>query len=394
MKFLTTIIIIFSIISCGENNKTSTENNTPEKTMEQQHLFVGTYTKKEGHVDGKAEGIHHFQFNPNDSKTTKENSKQNIYKTINPSYISFSPNKDFLYAVNELNPNDGESGTVTSFSIDKKTKELTFLNQQITHNYAPCHITLDATGKLAFVSNYVGGVFCTYQVMANGSLDKALQVFKFKGKGTTGRQEASHPHSATVSPDNKHVYVADLGTDKVMCYKIESNETGLVPTNQKFIKVQDGAGPRHMDFHPNGKLLYVLNELDRTVNTFDYDSNNGSLTQKQSISTLPKDFSGFSFCAAIKVHPSGKFLYASNRGHNSIVIFSIDPTTGMLSYLETEPTLGDFPRDFSIDSSGDYLWVANQNSDNIIKFKIDLTTGLLTKVSELECPTPVCLKFL
>lgn len=393
-KYLFKLFIILLLCSCGEKNNTSTEIKTPEKSMEQQHLFVGTYTKKEGHVDGKADGIHHFTYNVDDKKTIKENSKQNIYKTINPSYISFSPNQDFLYATNELNPNDGESGTVASFSVNKKNKVLTFLGEQITHGYAPCHITLDKTGKLAFVANYVGGVFCSYKVSENGSLEEALQVFKYEGKGTTDRQEASHPHSSIVSPDNKHVYVADLGTDKVMSYKIESFEKGLIPTQQKFVKIQNGAGPRHMDFHPNGNFFYVLNELDRTVNTFDYNSTNGALTQKQSVSTLPEGFSDFSLCAAIHVHPSGKYLYASNRGHNSIVIFSIDQNSGMLSFIGTEPTLGDFPRDFSIDPSGKHLWVGNQNSDNIIKFEIDLNTGKLSKISELDCPTPVCLKFL
>ena len=394
MKQLLNLIFVLLIFSCGEDKPTATEKNTPVTSMKKQHLFIGTYTKKEGHVDGKAKGIHHFAFKSDDKKTNKENAQQYIYETVNPSYITISPNKDFLYAVNELNPNDGKSGTVAAFSIDKKTKALTFLNQQITFGHAPCHIVLDATSKLAFVSNYVGGVFCSYRVLENGQLDKALQIFRFEGKGPTDRQEASHPHSSIVSPDNKHVFVADLGTDKIMCYKIESNEVGLKPTEQEFIKVQDGAGPRHLTFHPNGKILYVVNELDRTVNVFDYNSSTGSLKQKQSLSTLPEGFSDFSLCAAIHVHPSGKYLYASNRGHNSIVIYNIDETTGTVSFQGTKPTEGDFPRDFAIDPSGDFLWAANQNSDNIIKFEIDLNTGNLTKVSELECPTPVCLKFL
>lgn len=389
MKQLLNLIFILLIFSCGEDKNSTVESNS----MEKQHLFVGTYTKKEGHVDGKAEGIHHFSYNSDDKKTTKENSQQNIYKTVNPSYITISPNKDFLYAVNELNPSDGNSGTVASYSIDKKTKALTFLNEQITYSHAPCHITIDATSKLAFVSNYVGGVFCSYRILENGQLDQALQIFKFEGKGPTDRQESSHPHSSIVSPNNKFVYVADLGTDKIMCYKIESNEVGLKPTEQKFVKVQDGAGPRHMDFHPNGKILYVVNELDRTVNVFDVDSSNGKLVQKQSLSTLPEGFSDFSLCAAIHVHPSGKYLYASNRGHNSIVIYKIDKTSGTLTFQGTESTSGDFPRDFTIDPSGDFLLAANQNSDNIIKFEIDLNTGKLNKISELECPTPVCLKF-
>lgn len=359
--------------------------------MEAQHIFVGTYTKKEGHVDGKAKGIYRLSF-PN-QKPDGTTSKWTLtdFESINPSFITISPNKKYLYAVNELNPNDGDSGTVSSYSIDGKTKDLQFLGSQKTHNYAPCHITVDATNQLAFVSNYVGGVVCVYPIMKNGALGEASQVITLEGKSVTPRQEGSHPHSVNISPDNEFLFIADLGTDKIMSYQIDFENKKLLPTEQASVKVQEGAGPRHFTFHPNGKYAYVVNELDATVNVFDYD--NGKLTEKQSLSTLPTDFKGDSWCADIHVHPNGKFLYASNRGHDSIVIYEIDESNGMLKTIGHESTQGGYPRNFMVEPSGKHLWVANQNSDNIVKFEINQQTGQLKKVDKVEILTPVCLQF-
>jgi len=185
-----------------------------------------------------------------------------------------------------------------------------------------------------------------------------------------------------------------LGTDKISGFEIDYEKVEVSPTKQDSIKMQAGAGPRHFAFHPNGKIGYVVNELDATVNTFDYDSSNGTLTQKQSISTLPEGYSDPSWCADIHVHPSGKFVYASNRGHNSIAIFSVNENSGELTFLKTESTKGDFPRGFAIDPSGKYLWVGNQNSGSIFVFKINQQTGDLKEVGSINVPTPVCLKFL
>lgn len=394
MKYLFPTFLCFILFSCGENKTADSTEITTNPKMEKQYIYVGTYTKKEGHVDGKGKGIYSVALNKSTDSLNIQSVETKSFEAVNPSYITIAPDKKYLYAVHELNPNDGDSGTVGAYRIDEVTKELHSINQQKTHNYAPCHIVVDATQQLAFVTNYVGGIVCVYPILKNGSLGEASQIIELKGKGTTGRQEGSHPHSTTISPDNKFAFVSDLGTDKIMTYKIDFENKKLIPTEQGFLKIQDGAGPRHFAFHPNENIAYVVNELDATVNTFDYEKSTGQLTQKQSVSTLPQDFSGANYCADIHVHPSGDFVYASNRGHNSIAIFKVEKNDGTLTLIGTESTQGDFPRNFNIEPSGKYLWVANQNSDNILKFKIDPSTGKLTNVGEIKIPTPVCLKFL
>lgn len=395
MKYIFPFILILLLFSCENNsNNTSTKTANTESNMKEQYIFVGTYTKKEGHVDGKGEGIYRIAFSQKGDSIYFDTSKNKSFETINPSYLTISENKKFLYAVNELGPDDGDSGTVEAYEIDPQTKDLKLINQQITGAFAPCHVTVNSSNQIAFVSNYVGGIVKAIPILANGSLDLTSFNIEFQGKGLTDRQEASHPHSATISPDNKYLYVADLGTDIISSFAINHEKLEVAPTKQFETKMQPGAGPRHFTFHPNGKIGYVVNELDATVNTFDYDASTGSLTQKQSISTLPEGYSEPSWCADIHVHPSGKFVYASNRGHNSIAIFKVDEKTGTLSFIKTEPTKGDFPRNFAIDPAGEFLWVANQNSDSIFIFKINTQTGALTEVGNIDIPTPVCLKFL
>ena len=398
MKNLLPLIFILFFFSCEETNKpdsnTSTETNTTESNMNEKYIFVGTYTKKEGHVDGKGEGIYRIAYSEKGDSIYFNFLKSVYFPTINPSYLTISNNKKYLYAVNELGPDDGDSGTVEAYEIDSKTKDLKLIDKVKTDAYAPCHVTVDPYNQIAFVSNYVGGMVNVFPLLENGTFHETSLNMEFKGKGKTDRQEASHPHSATISPNNKHLFVADLGTDKITGLDINYTKEEVLPTKDSKTMVQAGAGPRHMAFHPNGKIAYVVNELDATVNTFDYDSSNGKLTQKQSISTLPEGYSDPSWCADIHVHPHGKFVYASNRGHNSIAIFSVDVNSGELTFIKTESTKGDFPRNFAIDPNGRFLWVANQNSDSIFIFKINTQTGGLTEVGNIEIPTPVCLKFL
>ncbi|MFK8005474.1 MAG: lactonase family protein [Saprospiraceae bacterium] len=398
MKYIFSFILISLFFSCENNSNadtnTSTKTDTTETDMKEQYLFIGTYTKKEGHVDGKGKGIYRLAFSQKGDSIYFNFLESKYFPTINPSYLTISKNKKYLYAVNELGPNDGNSGTVEAYKIDPQTKDLKLIDKVITEAFAPCHVTVDDTDHIAFVSNYVGGIVNVFPLDKNGTFKSNSLSMQFKGKGPTDRQEASHPHSATISPNNQHVFVADLGTDKITGLAINYKKEEVLPTKDSKTIVQPGAGPRHMSFHPNGKIAYVVNELDATVNTFDYNSSNGSLTEKQSISTLPADYSEPSWCADIHVHPSGKFVYASNRGHNSIAIFSVDEKTGTLSLIKTESTKGDFPRNFVIDPTGDFLWVANQNSDSIFIFKINQKTGELREVGNIEIPTPVCLKFL
>jgi len=378
--------------NCENENKAT----QPKMELENQFIFVGTYTKKEGHVDGKGKGIYFLSLDRNNGEIDRDTLyKRNAFHSVNPSFLAVSPNKKTLFAVNELNPNDGDSGTVSAYLIDSLTNELFFINSKKTGAYAPCHVSVDATNSYIFVANYVGGVVKMFPIYASGSIGDASHTIKLKGSSTNkNRQEASHPHSVIISSNNKFAYVSDLGTDKIMIYQLDLENGKMIPAEQPFIKIQNGAGPRHFTFHPNGKKAYVVNELDATVNTFDYNDKTGQLTEIQSITTLPADYKGFNGCADIHVHPSGKFLYASNRGHNSIVIYTIDESTGQLTLVGHEPTKGKFPRNFVIDPSGNYLLVANQNTNGIFLFKIDQKTGKLEVVSKTKVPTPVCLKFL
>ena len=394
VKYLFPLLLVLSFLAC---EKKTAPNSTPKITqtdMKPYTIFVGTYTKKEGHVDGKGKGIHQIKFTSNGKTVEIDTVVISPEPAINPSYLTIAPNKKFLYAANELNPNDGDAGTISAYRIDPITKQLQLINQQKTNAYAPCHVSVDATNRLALVSNYVGGVVMVYPLLENGALGEASQVIQLEGKGVTNRQEASHPHSTIISPDNEHVYIADLGTDIISGYRIDFEKNQLIPTAQKELKLQAGAGPRHLDFHPNGKTAYVVNELDATVNVFDYDSETGQLTEKQSLSTVPSKYTGETWCADIHVHPAGNFLYVSNRGHNSIGIFSIEAETGMLNFVGTESTLGDHPRNFTIDPTGNFLWVANQNTNDIFVFEINKKTGALKNVGKVDTPTPVCLKFL
>lgn len=398
MKYILSFILISFFFSCEENNtadtNTATTLDTIESNMNEQYIFIGTYTKKEGHVDGKGEGIYRLAYSQKGDSIYFNFLQSKYFKTINPSYLTISKNKKYLYAVNELGPNDGDSGTVEAYEIDPQTKDLKLIDKVKTDAFAPCHVTVDANNQIAFVSNYVGGIVNVFPLLKNGTFKENSLTMQFKGKGPTDRQEASHPHSGTISPDNKYVYIADLGTDKITGLTINYEKEEVLPTKDSKIELQAGAGPRHMSFHPNGKIAYVVNELDATVNTFDYDASTGSLTQKQSIRTLPEGYSEPSWCADIHVHPSGKYVYASNRGHNSIAIFRVNENSGELTFLKTESTKGDFPRGFAIDPAGEFLWVANQNSDSIFIFKINQQTGDLKEVGNVEIPTPVCLKFL
>ena len=392
IKYFFLIIFTLSFASCENENK----NNQPEMEIDNQFLFVGTYTKDEGHVDGKGKGIYFLALDGKNGKIDRDTLYgRNAFHSVNPSFLAVSPDKKTLFAVNELNPNDGDSGTVSSYLIDSLTHELYYINNQKTGAYAPCHVSVDATGSYIFVANYVGGVLKMYPVYKSGSIGDASQTIKLEGSSTNkNRQESSHPHSINISPNNKFAYVPDLGTDKIMIYRLDLENGMMLPAEQPFVKVQNGAGPRHFAFHPNGEKAYVINELDATVNAFDYNDANGQLTEIQSITTLPPDYKGFNGCADIHVHPSGKFLYASNRGHNSIVIYNINEVTGQLTLVGHEPTKGKFPRNFVIDPSGHYLLVANQNTNGIFLFKINQKTGELEVVDKTKVPTPVCLKFL
>ena len=348
-------------------------------------LFTGTYTKKEGHVDGKATGIDVYKL-PMDGSMQRLYTESNV---INPSYLTISSDGNFLYTVNETGSDVDTTGSISAFRIMGTKGNLEFINSQPSFGFAPCYIETDSKNRIVLITNYVGGIVAIYPIDSVGGIGAASQVLTMKGKGPHERQDSPHPHSIILSPDEKFALVADLGTDQIMKYEVDYSSYQLIPAEQPFVKVDDAAGPRHMVFHPSGKFFYVINELNSTISVFAYTAGSGDLIPIETVSTLPDEFSGANHCADVHISENGKFLYGSNRGHNSIVAFGIDENDGTLSLLGHEPTRGDFPRNFLIDESK--LYVANQNSDNIVVFKIG-EEGLLEYINEFKSPTPVCLK--
>ena len=345
--------------------------------------YVGTYTKKEGHVDGKGEGIYTIYQDPSNGELKFGTVAAKI---INPSFIKISADKESLYAVSELGPGDGGSGFIHSYRINKD-KSLTETGKLSTEGYAPCYIAEDPTGKFIFVANYVGGVVMMYEKNPDGSLIKKNNI-------TFADPANSHPHSVTISANAKHFYVADLGQDKIWIFDLNAETGEINPNNIPFIQLTEGAGPRHFSIDAAGNYAYSINELNSRVSSFKIEDS-GALVHLQDISSLPKDFTGKNSAADIHIHPAGNFLYVSNRGHNSIASFKISPETGILKVIGFTSTEGEVPRNFAISTAGNYLYAANQNSNNIIGFSINPATGKLEPIGvDLRINTPVCLEFM
>ena len=343
-------------------------------------LYVGTYTS------GKSEGIYIYRMD----QVRGELRRVGSVKSDNPSFLALDPAKRFLYAVNE-NP----EGKVSAFRINRQTGDLSFLNQQSSAGADPCHLTVDNRGKSLLVANYTSGTLAVLPIQRDGSISKVIDVKQHQGSGPKEQQKGPHAHCIKLDSANRHAFAADLGIDKLMIYRFNAANGKLEAAKQSSAFVHSGAGPRHFTIHPNNKYLYVINELDSSLTTFRYNAAQGTLTAFESVSTLPRDFSGLSFCADIHVAKSGRFIYGSNRGHNSIVVFAIDPRSGRLSLVEHVSTEGNWPRNFTIDPAGRFLLVANQRTDNVVLFRIDEQTGRLSSTNQTtEIPAPVCLQFL
>jgi 6-phosphogluconolactonase len=315
-----------------------------------------------------------------------------VAEIVNPSYVKISKDRKNLYAVSELGPNEGDSGFIYAYKINEDYS-LTELGKHSTGAFAPCHINIDNTDTFVFVSNYVGGVVMEYKKDDNGSLTEIekLEINNINPSENTGD---SHAHSVCIPASNKYIYISDLGNDKIWIYNFDQTTGQLTPNQQPFVKVAKGAGPRHFAFSSNQKFAYSLNELNSTVTAFSYDSTSGGLTSIQTISTLPEGFSGENNCAEIAVHPTGKFLYASNRGHNSIVAFAIDQNTGLLQPMNYQSTQGDYPRFFALNSDGNMIYAANQNTDTVAFLKIQENGSLEpSAMNTVEVKTPVCIAF-
>jgi 6-phosphogluconolactonase len=350
-------------------------------------VYIGTYTGKE------SKGIYAYRF---DSRTGRVSSLGLAAETENPSWLTVHPNRRFLYAANETGNYQGaKSGAVSAFAIDRETGKLTFLNQVASRGADPCHATVDQTGKNLLVANYSSGNIAVFRLLDDGRLGEASAFVQHTGSSVNPeRQEGPHAHSIEPSPDNRFVLNADLGLDELLVYRFDAAEGTLTPNDPPFAKLNPGAGPRHFAFHPNGKFVYVISEMQSTVTAFAYDAARGSLRELQTLSTLPKDFSGESTTAEIRVDDSGRFLYGSNRGHDSIAVFSIDTAQGTLTPVEIVSTGGKEPRNFEIDPTGKYLFAANQNSDSVVIFRIDAKTGRLSPSGqEFQVPSPVCVTF-
>ena len=353
-------------------------------------FYVGTYTEE----GSKSKGIYAFRY---DAATSEITPLGLAAETTNPSWVTVHPNGRFLYAVNEVGNYKGpNSGGLSAFSIDRATGKLTFLNEVPTRGADPCYATVDATGKYVLVANYTGGSVAAFPILADGKLGEASSFVQHTGKGTNPeRQEGPHAHSIDLSPDNRFAMVDDLGLDELLVYKFDGAKGTLTPNDPPFTKLEAGIGPRHFVLRPDGKFAYVISEIGHTVTVLSNDAAAGKLQPIQSITTLPKDFTGRNDDAEIRVHPSGKFLYASNRGDDSIAIYAIDQSKGTLTLVTITKTGGKEPRNFEIDPEGKLLFAENQNSNNIVVFRIDQKTGQLTPTGKvLDVSSPVCVKFL
>jgi len=358
----------------------------PKPAADSHYLaFVGTYTGETG-----SKGIYAFDF---DSASGTLTAKGLAAETIAPSFVVIHPNGKYAYAANEA----GKKSTVTAFAIDAKSARLTQLNQLPALGDDPCHLSFDKTGKYLFAANYSSGNVVVFPILDDGKLGEATANMKDTGTlgPNKGRQDAPHAHWVQVSSDNRFLSVSDLGLDAILSYHFDAAKGTLTPNDPPFSKLASAAGPRHGAFSPDGKFFYVVSELNSAVTAFSYHPGKGTLEQLQVVSTLPADFHGRNDTAEIAVHPDGKWLFASNRGHDTIAVFRIDPADGTLRPAGEFSTGGKEPRHFGIDPTGKFLLAENQNTNSIVVFSIDSSTGALRKVSQADnIPSPVCLTFL
>jgi 6-phosphogluconolactonase len=352
-------------------------------------VYLGTYTGKE------SKGIYVSRL---EMATGRLSPPQLAAETPSPSYLAIHATKRFLYAANEVSTFGGkDTGSVSAFAIDRTSGLLTPLNQQPSVGRGPVYVVVDATGRNLLVANYGGGSVAVLPLAADGTLRPASAFVQHTGSGPDPkRQTAPRAHSINLDPGNRFAYAADLGIDKVLIYRFDADRGTLVANDPPFAAVRPAAGPRHFAFHPSGRFAYVINELNMTLTAFAANAERGGLTEIETVSTLPPGEAvkeGFS-TADVQVHPSGRFLFGSNRGRDSIVVFAIDNKTGTLTYVENESTQGSTPRGFGIDPSGRYLLAANQRSDSVVVFRIDQKTGRLEPAGNtIRVPSPVCVKF-
>jgi 6-phosphogluconolactonase len=352
-----------------------------------QLVYVGTYTGE------KSQGIYAFRF---DASTGALTPLGLAAETRNPSFLALHPNGRFLYAVNEVDDADGEkSGSVSAFAIDRETGRLTLLNAQSSRGAHPCYLVVDRAGRHVLVANYSGGNLAVLPIQTDGRLAPASQVVQHRGSSVnTRRQKGPHAHSIDLDAANAFAVSADLGADRLFVYKYDAEAGRLTPGLMPAVAAEPGAGPRHFAFHPNGRFGFAINELSSTLTAYAWDAGRGALRLIATVPALPAGYRGESWTAEVLVHPGGRFVYGSNRGHDSIAVFRVNPETGHLTLVEHESTRGRTPRHFAIHPGGGWLVAANQRSDTLAVFRIDERTGRLSPSGGLaKAGSPVCVVF-
>ncbi len=344
-------------------------------------VYLGTYTR------GNSKGIYGCRF---DAAKGTLSPPELAAEMANPSFLVLAPNGRFLYAVGE-----SANGTVKAFAVEPGTMKLAALNEQTSGGNGPCYVALDRSGRYALVANYGSGSVEVLPIKPDGSLGEPTAFVQHTGSSVNpNRQQQPHAHSINPSPDNRFAVAADLGLDKLLVYRFDAGKGTLAPNDPPFTALNPGAGPRHFAFHPSGENAYIINEIQSTVTALSYDAGRGELKELQTTTTLPAGFQGKNSTAEVQVHPSGKFLYGSNRGHDSIAVFAIGPD-GTLTPVDHTSTQGRNPRNFAIDPTGAWLLAANQNTGNVVVFRIDPSTGRLTPAGQsIQLDWPVCIKFL
>jgi 6-phosphogluconolactonase len=351
-------------------------------------VYVGTYT------GAKSKGIYCCRFDPASGRLT---APELAAETPSPSFLAIHPNRRFLYAAGEATHLGGKPvGAVSAFKLDSRTGQLALLNQESSGGEGPCHVAVDTTGRCLLVADYGSGGIAALPIRADGSLAVPSVVIQHRGSSVNPQRQAEpHAHFITPDPRNRFALTCDLGLDQVLVYRFDPAKSLLVPNTPPFAAVNPGSGPRHLAFHPSGRFVFLINEMGLTLTVFGYDANQGTLRELQTISTLPEGFKGNSTCAEVQVHPSGRFVYGSNRGHDSIAVFRFDAASGKLANAEFQPTQGKTPRHFALDPAGHWLLAENQDSDSIVVFRVDSKTGGLSPAGqEVSVGSPVCVVFL
>lgn len=351
-------------------------------------VYVGTNT-----TNGRSKGIYRLTF---DAASGRAGAVELAAETANPTWVSPDPSLRYLYAVNAVGEFRGErTGSVSAFRMDRKSGALALLNQEASGGPGPCHLTIDARTRNLLVANYVGGSVACLPIRPDGSLGAPASRVQHQGSGPNARrQEGPHAHSINLDASGRFAFAADLGLDRIFVYRLDGERGTLTANDPPHASTAPGAGPRHFALHPSGKFAYAINELNSTITAFRVDGSKGSLAPFQVIATIPEGFQAENYTAEVQVHRSGRLVFGSNRGHDSIAVFRVDSETGTLTAVGRQPSGGKWPRNFGQDPSGTWMLVGNQDSDNILVFRIDVEKGTLTHTGQtLGCPVPICFKF-